>query len=71
LLKIIVGRYIDAAMQSIPSAIEVITEKIGPGYINSHLTNFLMLKVEVPQQGNQDGARPAYSQNHAVNTYPG
>jgi len=64
--RFIGGGNINAALQGIPAAIAVITEKIGPGHIESYLPGFFMLEVKVPDKGDYDGKGPADPQNYAV-----
>jgi len=64
-------RNIDAALQSVPSAIAVITLDIGTCHIEGHLPGLLMLEMKVPCQGDDYSTCPAYAQNSTVKTDSG
>ena len=64
--RLIGGGNINAAFQGIPAAIAVITEKMGPGHIESYLPGFFTLEVKVPDKGDYDGKGPADPQSYAV-----
>jgi hypothetical protein len=54
-------RDIDAPLQGIPSTIAVIALNIGPGNIEGDIPGLLLLKMEVPYQGDYYSTCPAYA----------